>query len=574
MHTIDWIIVVATIIAVIGAGLPYRKYVRSVKDYLLAGRTQRWPIIAANCQATQSDIADYMGCAGYAYQHGSMGLTCYTVALQAGWLLGAHTIIPQMYRAGVWTPAEYLELRFNYPARLWGALLIVLQRVYVIGAILSLMGIMLEVVTGTSFFTGIIIGASLAIAYTIIGGISAAMITGTAQMVLMTITSWILFIAGLIHVGGWHKLLELTGPGMIKHAITGQIIPVGWWEFHAIPSAPYLFTGLAFIGMLVAVISYPIMQAEQVARPLSARSEWDARMGYQLAGFVAVIHQFAIVPVGAFAVLAYGYMSELFNPALGGRPDAIYPHIMRDWLPVGLVGLVLAGVFAATLSTVPSNAQSCAGLLTRDIYARIIKRDGSDAHYLLVARLLTAVNFIFGLFFISLVQRGGGYIVVWIKLTGALISPLFAVFILGTLSKFFSRNCAFSAMIGGGIFGSFIALFGKSLLPEADWLNHWLLIPMWNVTFTSMFMVIWSLVENSKRGALPEAEMEGYVRGTFPPQVKPYLAKRVERINERGESVETGIPYYGTAGIPWYKHPKLWGFVVLLYLVVWTIYWW
>lgn len=574
MHTIDWIIVVATIIAVIGAGLPYRKYVRSVKDYLLAGRTQRWPIIAANCQATQSDIADYMGCAGYAYQHGGLGLANYTVNLQAGWLLGAHTIIPQMYRAGVWTPAEYLELRFNYPARLWGALLIVLQRVYVIGAILNLMGIMLEVVTGTSFFTGIIIGASLAIAYTIVGGISAAMITGTAQMVLMTITSWILFIAGLIHVGGWHRLLELTGPGMIKHAVTGKIIPVGWWEFHAIPSAPYLLTGLAFVGMLVATISYPIIQAEQVARPLSARSEWDARMGYQLAGFVAVIHQFAIVPIGAFAVLAYGYMSELFNPALGGRPDAVYPHIMRDWLPVGLVGLVLAGVFAATLSTVPSNAQSCAGLLTRDIYARIIKKDGTDAHYLLVARLLTAVNFIFGLFFIPLVQRGGGYIVVWIKLTGALISPLFAVFILGTVWKFFSRNSAFAGMIAGGLFGSFIALLGKSLFPEAHWLYHWLLIPLWNVIFTSIFMVIWSLIENSMRGPVPEAEMEGYVRGTFPPQVKPYLAKRVERINSRGESVETDVPYYGTEGIPWYKQPRLWGFVVLLYLVVWTIYWW
>ncbi len=574
MHTIDWIVVVATILGVIGAGMPYRKYVKSVKDYLLAGRTQRWPIIAANCQATQSDIADYMGCAGYSYQHGGLGLANYTVNLQAGWLLGAHTIIPQMYRSGVWTPAEYLELRFNYPARLWGALLIVLQRVYVIGAILSLMGIMLQVVTGTSFLAGTLIGASLAIVYTILGGISAAMITGTAQMVLMTITSWILFTAGLIKVGGWHKLLELTGPGMIKHAISGEIIPVGWWQFDGIPSAPYLLPGLAFLGMLVATISYPIIQAEQVARPLSARSEWDARMGYQLAGFVAVIHQFAIVPVGAFAVLAYGYMSKLFNPALGGRPDAVYAYIMKDWLPVGLEGLVLAGVFAATLSTVPSNAQSCAGLLTRDIYARVIKRDGDDAHYLLAARLLTAFNFIAGLFFIPIVQRGGGYIVVWIKLTGALISPLFAVFLWGTLWKFLSRNSAFASMIGGGIFGCIIALFGKSLFPNASWLSHWLLIPLWNVIFTTIFLIIWSLVENRIRGPLSDAEIEGYVVGTFPPQVKPYLAKRVERINERGECVETDIPYYGTEHIPWFKQPKLWGFVVLFYLVVWTIYWW
>jgi SSS family solute:Na+ symporter len=574
LHIIDWFIVVATIVAVIGAGFPYRKYVKQVKDYLLAGRTQRWPIIAANCQATQSDIADYMGCAGYSYQHGGLGLANYTVNLQAGWLLGAHTIIPQMYRAGVWTPAEYLQLRFSYAARLWGALLIVLQRVYVIGAILSLMGIMLSVVTGTSFLVGVIIGAALAIGYTIVGGISAAMITGTAQMVLMTITSWILFLAGLIHVGGWHKLLELTGPGKITNAITGKVIPVGWWEFRAIPSAPDMMTGLAFVGMLMATIAYPIIQAEQVARPLSARSEWDARMGYQFAGIVALIHQFAIVPVGAFAVLAYGYMSQQFNPAMGGRPDAVYAYIMKDWLPVGLLGLVLAGVFAATLSTVPSNAQSCAGLLTRDIYARLIKRDGSDAHYLLVARILTAFNFICGLFFIPVVQRGGGYIVVWIKLTGALISPLLPVFVWGTLWRFLSRNSGIAGLVGGGIFGTFIALFGKTVFPGAPWLNHWLLIPLWNVIFTTIVMVVWSWIENSIRGPMPEAEIEGYVVGTFPPQVKPYLAKRVERINARGEHEETDIPYYGMEGIPWYKQPKLWGFVVLLYLVVWTIIWW
>jgi SSS family solute:Na+ symporter len=574
LHVIDYIITIATILAVVIAGLPYRKYVKSVKDYLLAGRTQRWPVIALNCQATQSDIADYMGCTGYAYQHGALGLSNYTINLQAGWLLGAHTIIPQMYRAGVWTPAEYLEHRFNYPARIWGALLIVLQRVYVVGAILNLMGIMLEVLTGTSFLTATIFGAALCIGYTILGGISAAMITGTAQMILMTITSWVLFVAGLLHVGGWHRLLELTGPGMIKHAITGETIPVGWWTFHAIPSYPTMLAGLAFLGMLASTISYPIIQAEQVARPLSARSEWDARMGYQLAGFVALIHQFAIVPVGAFAVLAYGYMSKLFNPALGGRPDAVYPYIMKDWLPAGLVGLVLAGVFAATLSTVPSNTQSCAGILTRDIYGKLIKKDGTDAHYLLVARILTAFNFIGGLFFIPLVQKGGGYIMVYIKITGALISPLFAVFIWGVLTKFLSRNSAFGAMIIGGICGSIIGLYGKTLFPQVPLLNHWLLIPLWNIIFTSVVLFIWSAIENGIRGRRPDAEIEGYTVGTFPPQVKPYLQKRVERINKRGECVETDIPYYGTAGIPWYKSVKFWGWVILIYLVVWTIYWW
>jgi Na+/proline symporter len=161
-----------------------------------------------------------------------------------------------------------------------------------------------------------------------------------------------------------------------------------------------------------------------------------------------------------------------------------------------------------------------------------------------------------------------------IKLFGALVSPLLAVFLWGCLWKFLSRNSAFAAMICGGAFGSFIALFGRTLFPDAGWFHHWLFIPLWNFLVSTVFLVLWSLVENRVRGPVPEAELEGYIAGTFPPQVMPYLAKRVERINRRGESVESHIPYYGTAGIPWYKQPKLWGFVVLLYLVLWTVYWW
>ncbi len=586
MEWIDWVILVATVLIVVATGMMFffKGYIKTVRDFLLAGRTQKWYIIGPDCQATQSDVADYLGCAGMTYQHGGLGLAVYTAYLPLSWLFGSLTIIPQMYRAGVYTPAEFLELRFNYPARFWGGLLIWIQRVYVMGAILSLMGIVMEIAVGTKFLTGMIIIGLLCLGYTILGGLSAAMVTGTAQMALMTLTSWVLFIIGLYKVGGWSAMLEKTAAGVVKNIATGEIVQSSFYSFGHIPSAPWMPTGLAFLGMLFAIGSYAMIQAEQISRPLGARTEMDARLGYLFAGPIAMIHQFSIVWVGVFGIILYGYMAPQFNPAAGGRPDAVYVQVMKDLAPPGILGLLLAGIFAATLSTVPSNAQSCSGILTRDIYARVIKREASEEHYLRVARILTGVNFVLGLLFIPIIQRGGGYIVVWTKLTGALISPLLTVMVCATLSRFFSRWSAFLSMIGGGIFGMWLTgVFPWFAMPK-DFLGltptgykiatHFTTVPLWNFLFTLVLMVVISLIENAIRGPIPEKEIEGYILGTFPPQVKPYLHRRVGIVNEKGVVEEAGDPIYGTEGLPWYKQPRTWTLVMFAVLAIWIWTWW
>ena len=157
MRMIDWIILWASILGVLVAGLPLRKYVRSVKDYLLAGRTQPWHLIAPSCQVVQSDVGDYFGAASFCYQHGLLGFAWYAICVPLTWLFGAHTTIPAMYRSGVWTPAEYLEVRFNAAARLWGALLILLQRLFVMGNMVLGTALLFKVITGSHLMLGAII---------------------------------------------------------------------------------------------------------------------------------------------------------------------------------------------------------------------------------------------------------------------------------------------------------------------------------------------------------------------------------------------------------------------------------
>jgi len=179
MKRLDWIILWTSIAVVLLAGLPFRRYIRSVKDYLLAGRTQPWYLLAPSCQAVQCDVGDFFGAASFIYQHGLFGLTYWIVAQPFGWLLGANITIPYLYRSGVWTPAEWLEIRFNAPARLWGALLIVLQRIFVMGNMILGTALLFKVLVGSPMIWGVGVAIFLGSLYVLFGGVAATVTVGT-----------------------------------------------------------------------------------------------------------------------------------------------------------------------------------------------------------------------------------------------------------------------------------------------------------------------------------------------------------------------------------------------------------
>ncbi|MDH7500875.1 MAG: hypothetical protein QHH30_10905, partial [candidate division NC10 bacterium] len=403
MKTIDWIILWASIVGVLLAGFPFRKYIKSVKDYLLAGRTQPWYLIAPSCQAVQSDVGDYFGAAAFCYQHGLLGFAWYAICCPLTWLFGAHTTIPAMYRSGVWTPAEFLEVRFNAPARLWGALLILLQRLFVMGNMVLGTALLFKVMTGTHLMLGSIIALGLGFLYVLLGGVAATVVVGTAQLVLMTVAAWALFAVGWAATGGFPAVW----------ARFPQYMHIGFQ-----PSNPQIGWGLGFLGVAVGTLGYAVYQAEQISRPLSARTEWDGRLGYILAGPLCILHQAAVIPIGVFGLILYGVQ----NPSLVPR-DILYPQMMVQLLPSGLLGICAAGVMGATVSTMASNAMSCAGILTRDVYARLFKHEATDRHYLNVSRVVTFFWFILGVALVPLIAKGG-MMNTWMKVTGAFVAPL------------------------------------------------------------------------------------------------------------------------------------------------------
>ncbi len=572
MKTIDWIILWASILAVLFAGLPFRKYIKSVKDYLVAGRTQPWYLIAPSCQAVQSDVGDYFGAAAFCYQHGLVGFAWYAVACPFTWLMGAHTTIPVMYRSGVWTPAEYLEVRFNVAARIWGAVLILLQRLFVMGNMILGTALLFKVLTGTSLLWGSILALGLGFLYVLFGGVAASVVVGTAQQVLMTVAAWSMFIVAWTVTGGlpavWAKF--------------PQYMHIGFQ-----PSNPQIGWGLGFLGVLLGTTGYAVYQAEQISRPLSARTEWDGRLGYILAGPICILHQAAILPIGVFALILYGVQNASLTPR-----DILYPKMMVELLPSGLLGICAAGVMAATISTIAANAMSCAGILTRDIYARLFKHGGTDRHYLNVSRFVTACWFILGVVLVPLIAKGG-MMNTWMKVTGAFVAPLLPPVLFSTIYSRSSRWAAFLAMIAGGLFGTLNLVFPWAPLKALvgpKW-GNFMVFPATNTIFTTIAFFVLSEIENLIRGPRPKSEWVGKVAWTLPENMKQYA--HVREAVESGTCVEApttadidtslagdlvvlknGVPIYGANGLPWFKTPWFWTLVVGLLILGITIYFW
>lgn len=206
-------------------------------------------------------------------------------------------------------------------------------------------------------------------------------------------------------------------------------------------------------------------------------------------------------------------MSEL----PGELTDAVYPHLMRQIGAVGLNGFLVAGVMAAALPTYDSIGSTLSALLTRDVYARLIVKNGSDRHYLWVGRVLTPV--IIGGSFAYVPFLEGGMLLFYLDLTSAFVVPLLTLYLMGTLTRV-HRKAGLIGLLAGTVYGmvrlvapTIAARYGVRILPVLllDSSGAYL----YSLLLTAGVMIGVSLwIGWAPRGALFRAEADGWLRAT------------------------------------------------------------
>ena len=496
MDFVDWTVVIVLNGGIIFYGLLCSRNTHSSVDWFLAGRSLPWWMIGLSLYATMIDASDLVADSGGTYAVGMSYLVANWVGVTGGWFLLANWIAVPMYRAGMFTNAEYLEARFGLSARVVSALVQALYRMMVLGIISTTLYLVLAIVGGwgRSAWWGVALIAVLATVYTAFGGLRSVAVTDALQSVVMVASSIALFLVAWGAVGGWSgmevrldahekglasQLLHVGSDDIARQSVASQTPEVigrklllgGQYDSdraEIVTTTPAWLVALAWI---IIGLGYAVVNHTQSMRLFGARSEWDMRMAVVVSGLILLGMN--------FVNLLIGMMGRALHPDPGLMPldvslqvrDSIFPLLVSELTTTGLRGLVVAGVVAASFSTFDSIGSTVPALLVRDLVARILVRNREDRYYVAVTRTLTPLVILGSFAFVPMLLQERGMLLVFLDWVGAFVTPLLAVYLMGSFTRVHRSSAVFG--LGAGIaYGSLKLLapyiatrFGVAILP-------------------------------------------------------------------------------------------------------------
>jgi SSS family solute:Na+ symporter len=430
---LDLVIIVVSLALVIGAVLRAAGKKQTDAEYFLAGRALRWPFVGMSLLASNISAEHVVGLAGDGYR---VGMVTGGYEWMAAWclIILASLFTPLYLRSRVYTIPEFLERRFGWGLRAFLSGNLLVMNVLTKNAIDLWAGSLLLVLLFGWNQLAVMIGLSIFTAlYTMKGGLRAVVYADMVQGTWLIVSSIILTVVGLTAVGGWTRLTARVDPGLIH-----MVKPLD----SELPITGFL------IGNLFGGMFYWCMDQTNVQRVLGARSVDQGQKGAIFAGFLKLLIPFILVLPGVIAHALYPHLQ---------KADMAYPQLVRDLLPVGLRGVVLAGLIAILMSSMSACYNASATLVVRDFFLR--RNPGlSDQEQVVIGRRITVLMAVLGVLAAPLVGRS---VTIWnyLQMISAYLGvPLCAVIFVGLLWKRGNTTGAIAGGAAGFGFGLFLFL--------------------------------------------------------------------------------------------------------------------
>ena len=438
LAVIDWVVIALYFVLVFGVAVWATRRERTSQEtstgYFLAGRHAGWFIVGASLFASNIGAEHLVGLAGTGAASG-VAVAQFEVLASLILLLLGWVFVPFYLRSGVFTMPEFLERRYSKGARRYLAIVSIIGYVLTkISVTIAAAGIVFETLMGVDFWTGAIVVVIATGLYTVFGGLTAVLYTDLLQLFVLIGGAVTVTVVGLAALGGWDVMVQTVGPDFLS-----------MWRPASDPDFPW--TGILF-GAPILGVWYWCTDQFIVQRVLSARNQDHARRGSIFGGFLKLLPLFIFVIPGvvAHALAQQGRLTL-------GSPDQALPTLVGALLPAGLRGVVVAGLLAALMSSLSGVFNSCATLITWDIYREARPR-ASERQLVLVGQASTAVLVGFGLLWIPLMQLVSGTLYQYIQSVQAYISPpIAAVFLVGILWRRVNASGAMAAFILGFVLG-------------------------------------------------------------------------------------------------------------------------
>ncbi|TWT66461.1 sodium:solute symporter [Allorhodopirellula solitaria] len=434
LNWIDWGVIGGYFLIMAGVVAWSSRRQNSTADYFLAGRNVGWFVIGTSLFASNIGSEHIVGLAG---QGAVSGLAMAHYELHA-WIMImlAWFFVPFYYRTGVYTVPEFLELRFGSTSRWILSVVSLVAYVFTKVSVTVYAGAvvfsaLLPDTFGSpqaAFWIGAIATVLLTGLYTVFGGLRAVLFTDAAQALILLVGSISITYIGLQQLGGWEELRLMAKANADAFAL---------WRPIDDPDFPWL--GI-LIGSPIVGVWYWCTDQYIVQRTLSAKNLRNARRGALWGGVLKVwpVFIFLIPGLIGWALHSKGLITIPSRTQVDGSTgldgDKVFPTLVMSLLPVGMRGLVVAGLLAALMSSLSSLFNSAASLFTIDIYQKL--RPGrSEEHLVRVGRIATLVVVAAGLAWIPVMARisGGGLYEYLQSVQGYLAPPITAVFVLGLL---------------------------------------------------------------------------------------------------------------------------------------------
>lgn len=547
MQTLDWIVITGYFVLIGWVAWYYGRQQKDAVDYFLAGRNAGWVVIGASIFTSNIGSEHIVGLAG---QGAATGMAMAHWELHA-WVLImlAGLFVPFYYKSGVQTIPEFLERRFNARTRTILSCVSLVAYVFTkvsvtvyAGAIvfqallpevtMSLLGVTLDAFWIGAFTTVIITGV-----YTVFGGMRAIMYTATPQAVIILFGSFVITAIGLNKLGGWGELVSMAKSNADQFAL---------WRPLSDPQFPWL--GVLIASPIIG-IWYWCTDQYIVQRALSAKDLATARRGALFGGLLKVwpVLIFLIPGMIGWALHQKGII-HLPMKMVGGvetgaiNGDLVFPTLVKELLPVGIRGLIVACLLAALMSSLASLFNSSASLFTVDIYEKL--RPGkSPQHLLMVGRVATTVVVFLGIVWIPVMAKisGGGLYQYLQSVQGYLAPPITAVFLLGLFWKRLNASGAEWALGLGFVLGmiklTIQGFFGAGKIENPAWLA-W--IGDFNFLYATGVLLVISAVIMIVASLLTAPQPEEKTRGLTYGSVHQLAGEEIKKSWDVGNKVMAG----------------------------------
>ncbi len=534
----DFIIIGMYLALMFVAGIFFSRNIKNTADYFLAARSAPWFWIMGAVWATNIGfLHGYLAHGGAAYEWGLIQANFEWFQGPFGYILTGIFFIAFYWRAGIYTVPHFLETRYGTGIRVIYSLAWIVIFIVTIAAELYLGGMFLKNILHIPFWPTVFVLTAVVGTYTLLGGLGAAIMMEFVQFIIMILGTMPLLFILLNLVGGFTGLkgvlIDQWGASLQYFTVLPDI-------HHPYGPGPWIIFGQCF----VVTIGWCAGHQSMVQRNLGARSLYDAKLGYVVAAIPKTIGAFLYVVPMIFAPLIFARFGIFVEKA-----DAAYGKLILNLLPSGMLGLFIAGLLSAGLSSISSVLNSSSTMVIKDIYERFMVKGKSDHHYFIAGRIATFGVIVASLLLVPVVLKV--YLIMWLEQTliAMALGPFMGVLVLGI---FWRRTNTPGSLVGFLVGGAFAIFMQQGLGVHIFFQISW-----WSFVVTLITTIIVTRITKPPA----EEKVEGITwESDFRAKLGEVLDQRAEKSGAKVEAIPKGK----ISRPSWYLNLKYWATAILL----------